>query len=286
MGMVWLLLTLLMCPHALQQTTVPEPSEAFPVVEWTIEGQKRQAIVIPPSRPLKEGAPVVFVFHGHGGNMHRMARLGFQKHWQEAWIVCPQGLPTISGRDPEGKLPGWQTRVGEYRDRDLKLFDAILKTLHEQHKVDLRRVYATGHSNGGFFTYLLWAERGDKLAGIAPSACHANNIRSSLSRLRPIPVMHLAGERDATIPFIRQQQSMNTLKRVLQCESEGKSWAKVGSLSGTLYPSSKGAPVVAVVHPGGHKYPPEAPELIVRFFKELGGGASPQATPEPSRAPN
>lgn len=268
----------------LQETKTPEQGGGFPVQEWTIDGQKRQALVIPPSKASEGGAPVVFVFHGHGGSMYRMAQLGFQKHWKEAYIVCPQGLPTTSKRDPEGKLPGWQTRAGEYHNRDLKFFDAILKTLREKHKIDPARVYATGHSNGGFFTYLLWGERGETVRAIAPSACHANNIRSRLGRLRLIPVMQLIGEGDPIVPSKYQQQSADAVKRFFQCESEGKPWAKTGSLVGALYPSSKGAPFVEVIHPHGHKYPAEAPELIVRFFKELGGGAS--TSPEPSRAPN
>ncbi|MCX7992270.1 MAG: prolyl oligopeptidase family serine peptidase [Fimbriimonadales bacterium] len=262
----------------------PEQSSKYPVVEWTMDGQKRQAIVIPPSSGTKQGAPVVFVFHGGGGSMYRMADLGFQQHWKEAFIVCPQALPAPTLRSPEGNLPAWQFRSGTTNNRDLKFFDAMLKTLREQHNIDEKRVYATGHSNGGFFTYVLWAERGDKLAGIAPSACHANAIRARQSNLRPIPLMHIAGEQDNVIPFKNQRQSMDALKKFLQCEPEGKLWAKAGSLTATLYPSKKGIPFVEVLHPGDHKYPSEAPALIVRFFKELAGGAP--TPPAPVRAPN
>ncbi len=36
----------------------------------------------------------------------------------------------------------------------------LLARLKQDYRVDEMRVYATGHSNGGSFTHLLWAERG------------------------------------------------------------------------------------------------------------------------------
>ncbi|MEI9864297.1 MAG: hypothetical protein WDN00_07025 [Limisphaerales bacterium] len=43
----------------------------------------------------------------------------------------------------------------------MKFFDAVLARLKQDYKVDAKRIYCTGHSNGGGFTYLLWLARGD-----------------------------------------------------------------------------------------------------------------------------
>jgi polyhydroxybutyrate depolymerase len=48
------------------------------------------------------------------------------------------------------------------------------------------------------------------------------------------------------------------------CQDEGQAWAE----GCTLYPARNGAPFVSFVHSGTHKYPEEAPALIVRFFQE------------------
>lgn len=264
------------CAATLWSICASIQGEKYPVMEWVIDGQKRQAIVIPPNGSPKEGVPLVFVFHGGGGSMYRMAELGFQKHWQEAFVVCPQALPTPRRRDPSGESPGWQAGTDTQEGRDLKFFDAILKTLREQYKIDEKRVYATGHSNGGGFTYALWAARSDKLAGIAPSACQGNRIRLRINHLRPLPVMHIAGKQDSVVPFKQQQLMMDTIKQFLQCPSEGKFWARAGTITATVYHSPKGVPFVEAIHPGDHQYPSSAPELIVRFFKELAGGAPKQ----------
>ena len=85
-----------------------------------------------------------------------------------------QGLNTPGAlTDTEGKKPGWQKTFGDQDDRDLKFFDAVLATLKKDYKVDEKRIYATGHSNGGGFTYLLWAARGEVFAAVAPCAAAA-----------------------------------------------------------------------------------------------------------------
>lgn len=99
--------------------------------DWTIDGVKREALVHAPANAKEKAAPVVFGFHGHGGSMQNAAR-SFRLHelWPEAIVVYMQGLNT-PGRltDPEGKKPGWQSRVGDQGDRDLKFFDAVLAGL-------------------------------------------------------------------------------------------------------------------------------------------------------------
>ena len=96
--------------------------------------------------------------------------MDFQSHWPEAVVVYPQGLPTRSARDPEGDRAGWQNRVGEFGDRDIKFVDAIAESLRNEGWVDDARVFATGHSNGGGFTYALWNARPGMLTAVAPVA--------------------------------------------------------------------------------------------------------------------
>jgi polyhydroxybutyrate depolymerase len=145
--------------------------------EWTVEGVVRQALVYAPDKAKTEAAPLVFVWHGHGGAMNNTAR-SFAIHtlWPEAIVVYPQGLNT-PGRltDPEGKKPGWQHSAGAQGDRDLKFFDAMLSSIKQDYKVNEKRLYSTGHSNGGGFTYLLWAMRGDLFAAFAPKRCSRPN---------------------------------------------------------------------------------------------------------------
>lgn len=253
--LVWLLVLLL-----------GEVSQARePVREtWTVEGVEREALIFPPAvMSEKGGAPVIFGFHGHGGNARNASRsFHFEDEWPEALVIYMQGLPT-PGRltDPEGKRNGWQHAAGDQGDRDLKFFDAVLATARERYSIDANRVYASGHSNGGGFTYLLWAERPEVFAAVAPSAAAG---RKSAAKLTPKPVLHLASESDPLVKYEWQALMIDAVKKVNGCAAEGTAWAE----GCTLYPSEKGTPLVVYRHAGGHKYPAAGPALIVKFFKE------------------
>ncbi|MBI5396175.1 MAG: dienelactone hydrolase family protein [Verrucomicrobia bacterium] len=232
-------------------------------VEFKVDGVARETLVYAPPTAKTASTPVVFVFHGHGGNSRNTVRsFGMNRHWPEAISVYPQGLNT-PGRltDPEGKKPGWQHSAGAQEDRDLKFFDAMLARLKQDYKVDEKRIYCTGHSNGGAFTYLLWAERGSVFAAVAPSGSAA---AQSLPKLKPKPALHIAGEKDPLVKFVWQKATMEAVRKLNGCDAEGKERDK----NCTLYSSKTGAPFVTFIHPGGHGFPAEAPALIVKFFKE------------------
>jgi polyhydroxybutyrate depolymerase len=232
------------------------------LMKWTVEGVERQGLVFAP-RPDPRGArmPLLFAFHGHGGNMQGAARgMDFQRLWPEAIVVYLQGLATESAIDPAGRQPGWQLHPGQHGDRDLKLFDAVVAALRAAYPVDDRRIYATGMSNGASFCYFLWGSRPQVLAAIAPCA---GRIYPDLHLTVPRPVLHIAGQTDHVVP-IPDQMAAIAVARAL----DGA--APTGAPCGpgcTLYPSSKGAPVEVIVHPGGHVFPPFAAARIVEFLQ-------------------
>ena len=224
--------------------TVFAQNADLPVRRWKVEGLDREALVYAPPTAKTKPVPLVFVFHGHGGNSSSAAK-SFHLHtvWPEAIVVYPQGLNTPGAlTDPEGKRHGWQSKAGMLNDRDLKFFDAMLADLRAEYRVDPKRIYSTGHSNGGGFTYLLWARRGDILAAVAPSGAVAQPEDRSL--LKPKPVLHIGGKNDALVKFAWQQAMIDLLKK-----------------------SNGTQPVETYLYNGGHPFPQEAPEKIAAFFQ-------------------
>jgi polyhydroxybutyrate depolymerase len=231
-------------------------------MQWILDGLTRTALVYIPATARTHPAPLVFVFHGHGGSSRNAVNsFALDRNWPEAISVYMQGLNTPGQlTDPEGKRPGWQAALGDQGDRDLKFFDAVLARLQQDYRVDPKRIYATGHSNGGGFSFLLWLARGDVLAAVAPSSA----VAKYAYQLKPKPVLHIAGERDSLVKFAWQQQMMESERKINGCAATGEPW---GSHC-TLYPSPKGTPVVTFIHSGGHVLDPAAPALIVKFFKQ------------------
>lgn len=229
---------------------------------------------------------MIFVFHGHGGTALNAER-GFriQDHWPEAVVVYAQGIATKTRIDPEGKRPGWQLQSGDGEDRDLKFFDAMLASLKTEGWVDPARVYVTGHSNGGAFTYLLAAMRRDVLAAAAPSSAGTLELAS----VKPIPMMHVAGRKDKIVPFQGQERMMKFMRDVNKCAVESTDWAE----GCKCYASSVDAPFVQLVHDGGHEFLRSAPVLMVKFFKEHSrpteppkDGGKPKTAPDAKPVPN
>lgn len=230
-----------------------------------VDGVPREALVHIPDAAAKTPVPVVLVFHGHKENSKIAAEsFGCHARWPNAICVYPQGLPTAVKSDPKGDHPGWQNQKGAEGDRDLKLFDEILVHLKKRHKVDDKQIFVTGFSNGGNFTYLLWATRGDVLAAVAPVA----GVGHDLKDLKAKPCLNIVGKKDGRHKDLSRVTEV--LCKVNDCASEGKPWSKESKLSSLLYPSKLDAPLVTVVHPGGHEVPDEAGPMIVRFFKENG----------------
>ncbi len=256
------LLIALCAPAQRLVEALTELPKGFKKIEMKVDGADREALIYAPESATAKAAPVVFAFHGHGGTMRTAAHsFAINREWPEAISIYMQGLNT-PGRlaDPDGKKPGWQKDSGDQNDRDLKFFDAVFTRVKQDFKVDEKRIYAMGHSNGGGFTYLLWETRPDIFAAFAPSGAATKNA----PKLKPKPALHVAGETDPLVKFEWQKLTMEAIRKVNGCDENGTKWEN----SCTMYPSKSGSPFVTFIHPGGHTYPPSAPALIVKFFKE------------------
>lgn len=211
--------------------------------EWSVKGAKRTALVVLPAKT--KGAPIVFGFHGHGGNGAYCARRwNLQKLWPEAIFVYPNGLPTKTPRDPEGGKPGWMMVGGLLvPNRDLAFFEAMLETAKKEWKVDEKQLYCTGHSNGGGFTYYLWGQKPELFAALGVIAGAGERLIRSA---KPCPLMHIGAKNDPIVKWNQQQAAIDAAKKI----------------------NGDKAPVEVVLHEGGHEYPNIAPDKIVQFFKK------------------
>lgn len=249
-----------------QRTTPLRLRQLFQVggktISLTVDGVTRTGLVFAPESASKTPSPLVFGWHGHGGGS-RQASMSFHIHteWPEAVVVYPQGLPSKGKTDPEGKKPGWQQGPNDGEGRDLKFFDALLAQIEKDYKIDKRRIFSMGHSNGGRFTYLLWSERGDVFAAFGPSGSPAIGLAY---KMKAKPFFHVAGEQDPLVPYSGQKVTIEQLKG-LDGIKQGDAGKKDGYL--TSFTGKNGLEVQTYVHPGGHAYPREVPKLLVEFFK-------------------
>ncbi len=227
---------------------------------FDVDGVKRTAVIYEGS--AKDKKPVVFVFHGHGGNTRNAQRkLNFHDAWKDALVVYMQGIPGVVGiTDKAGDKNGWQKNPDELNNRDVKFFDEVLKQLGKDYKIDDKRIYAVGHSNGSRFVHVLWAVRGEKFAAFCAVAGPGGLLIKDAS---PKSIWLSMGKNDPIVPFEGQKLAAQLVKKALKID-ENKGETK-GDL--TTYKGTNGTELVLEIRNGGHEFPAESIPNMVEFFK-------------------
>ena len=161
-----------------------------------VDGEAREYFLYIPSGPIEYPAPAVFAFHGGGGTARAMdkftggiTRCADQNHFL---IVFPEG---ISRHWNDGR------KVNDHKEDDVAFITRLIESLTGQGKIDGARVYATGISNGGFFSQYLALKLPGRFAGIASVAATLAENHASLMTRTATPVMYILGTEDPLVPF-------------------------------------------------------------------------------------
>lgn len=235
-------------------------ADGLQTVTLTVDGVERQFIAYAPLTKDARPRPLVFAFHGHGGNMrYSLSRFKFNKTWPQAVSLYPQGLPTKGMTDPDGKKNGWQQRVNTEGNRDEKFLDAMLEWAKKNNRIDEKNVFSMGHSNGGAMTMVAWNSHPNLFKGLGV-CCGGGR---TLPENKPTALFSVSGRNDPIVKFAGQQLSFNSAKRVNGATGEGKPYGN----NSTIWEGK--APSVWYVSDGGHELPEEALDQLTKFFKDL-----------------
>ena len=243
-------------------STDPDYTPGQHKVSFEVNGVTRTAVLVVPA-DVTHPAPLVFAFHGHGGNGALFdRRIDIDGLWPEAIVIYPDGLPGHKGlTDPDGSQPGWQVRPGDEGDRDLAFYDVMLSTLRTKLSVDDDRVFALGHSNGSGFTALLLTLRGSTIAATATLSGQPAELEFNIAPVRSMFLM--MGRADPLVPFEQQRQAIPRAQAKLAIDP---ATAKTdGYLTTANGPNN--VELDTYIHPGGHDVPAEVPPLVVAFFQ-------------------
>lgn len=229
---------------------------------FTVGGIPRKAILFEPSIKTAK-TPVIFVFHGHGGNAQFASKkIDFQNYDKEALVVFMEGIPGTSGYvvDKKGLLNGWQMFPNDHGNRDVLFFDEVLRNLTENYSIDTGRIYLAGHSNGARFVNVLWVERADKIAAICSVAAQGGRM---IKGAKPLSVWMSMGKNDPLVPYRMQKQSISIVADNLKADP--KSAFTKGDK--TIYTGTDETELVVEERNAGHEFPHESISEMVAFFK-------------------
>ncbi len=152
---------------------LPAPTKPCPeIVDGTVEfqpegvsGPRDVRIWIDPEAAAQADGPVVFYWHGTGGQPDEalvgIGELGVQE------ILDAGGLVIAPTHDPMAGIFPWFLVLGEQLD-DLLIADEALACAREQVGVDARRIYTLGFSAGGLHTAQMSVRRSGYLSAAVP----------------------------------------------------------------------------------------------------------------------
>ncbi|WPB78900.1 hypothetical protein KYC5002_07005 [Archangium violaceum] len=252
--------------------------------DWSIthEGRTRLFhIHIPQNYNATRPTPAVLSFHGYGSNEQEqedLSQMSLQAELRGFIAVYPRGLNQndIAGtEDPQSEdTRSWNAGVccgpaqmATPRVDDVAFVDAMLAYLDTRVCLDTKRIYATGLSNGGFFSYRLACERAGQIAAIAPVAGMAGF--EPCEPVRPVSVMHFHGTDDQVIryeggtipflggPYISAQDSVARWIDLDACLTSAITTYDQGdSTCSTITNCDQGTAVtLCTVQGGGHTWP-------------------------------
>jgi len=147
-----------------------------------------------------ESMPVVFNFHGFGSNYFEQSLYGEFRPLAESEgfiVVHPNGTE-IQG---QGHWNVGGFTLGSSID-DVGFTSTLIDHLIDNYNIDEERIYATGMSNGGFMSYLLACELGDRFAAIASvTGSMTPELFDNCTPAHPTPVMQIHGTNDEVVPY-------------------------------------------------------------------------------------
>jgi polyhydroxybutyrate depolymerase len=139
---------------------------------------------------------------------------------------------------PKGLDKQWNDGRSLQRNKsdDLAFVDALLKDLQSRLKIDKKRIFATGISNGGFMSFLLACERADVFAAVAPVAANLSIGRLDQCKpSQPISLLNIVGTDDTTVPFkggrVKVFLGIKDRGRVLSSDETLQKWLKIDGCS-------------------------------------------------------
>lgn len=122
-------------------------------------------------------------------------------------VVYPRGGTGMSTWDISG-------------DKDTKWVVQIIEQMVKEYDIDQKRVYLSGFSMGGMFTYHAMSKIADKIAAFAPTS--GTNVMGASKAMRPVPIIHPHGTSDDVLQYSQVEGFIKNYRDQFHCPSQAE----------------------------------------------------------------
>jgi len=164
------------------------------------DGINREYVLyIPNSYDGTSAVPLLFNFHGFGGNASEFMTYADMRAEAESdtfILAYPQGS-CLDGSSHWNACPTGGDNKSDADD--FGFIELMINDISAQYNVDMERVYAVGYSNGGMMVYGLANYKSDLFAAVASVSGAMLDCTGPTSH--PMPVVHIHGTSDGVLPY-------------------------------------------------------------------------------------
>ncbi len=207
----------------------------FPTVALRVgQDERSYRLVVPKTVNLIRPSALVIALHGMG-------------------IDSKDLMPVYSGLNataeahgfliayPAADGPTWGL-LPKKSEADLAFFDALLARLQHEYRIDPRRIYLVGMSNGGYFAHLIAKERSTTIAAVmSHSGPLGLQTFAGIHAERKFPVMIVHGVDDRLFPIAIARENRDKYVReghepkLIEVPQLGHAWGKDANINETMW---------------------------------------------------
>ena len=185
-------------------------------IEVNPEGFERAKakVYFPNQYETRENWPLVVLLHGFKATAEEedlYMTLRFRTSRRGFILLTPQGTPTPNGtRSAEGEdysgKQFWNATdfccdFAKTKVDDVKYLNSLIDFMATHYRIDQKRIYLIGHSNGGFMANRLACENGERFAAIASLAGGSFKNPAACRHPTPVSYLQIHAEDDQTVVF-------------------------------------------------------------------------------------
>jgi len=158
------------------------------------------AVYIPDSYTGDDAVPLLFNFHGFGSNGFEQTFYGdFRSIADTAGFILVHPEGTLFNGSAHWNVGGFT--AGSTTD-DVGFTNAMIDTISANYNINADRIYSTGMSNGGYFSFLLACQLSDRIAAVASvTGSMTPETTNDCDPQHAMPIMQIHGTMDATVLY-------------------------------------------------------------------------------------